>query len=62
MSKNKKATRLDIVSERVEKAGKIAGIVFTVFKIVVGVTTMALFVLAAVKIGKAFDIDFGSLF
>lgn len=62
MSKNRKGVDLDKVSNGVKKAGKIVGIIFNIFWILVGIAVIAAFVLVAVRIGQALQIDFSKIF
>lgn len=62
MFKKKKGVDLDKVKSGVEKSFKITGILLRLVWILIGVAGIAAFVLVAVKIGQALQVDFSKIF
>ncbi|MBQ6922896.1 MAG: hypothetical protein IJQ66_07395 [Clostridia bacterium] len=57
-----KKADIEKVSVKVAKAGKVAGIFLRVLWIVIGLGALLAFILVAVKIGQALQVDFSSIF
>lgn len=62
MKKKQKKVDLEKIHNGVKKASRITSIFFRLLWILVGVAAIAAFVLVAVKIGQALQVDFSKIF